>query len=217
MKRISSLLILTCLVLVFPGTKESSAARVVITLVKPKVTGGMPLMSALGKRQSSRSFSSKKLPDQVLSDLLWAAGGINRADTGKRTAPSAMNKQEIDIYVVLEEGLYVYNPPKHTLELVADKDIRALTGKQDFVGNAAVNLVYVADMSKVAGIDKEDKLLYAGADTGFMGQNVYLFCVSQGLATVIRGFVDREALGKAMKLKSHQMIILSQTVGYPGN
>jgi nitroreductase len=127
-----------------------------------------------------------------------------------------MNNQEIAIYVALEEGLYLFNAKKHLLELIVDKDVRTLTGKQGFVNKAAVNLVYVADISKAAGFNREEKLLYAGADTGFIGQNVYLYCASTGLSTVIRGWIDKDALGKAMNLKSDQMIILSQTVGYPG-
>lgn len=202
------------LALSFPAA--SFAARKEIRLLKPAVTGGMPLMAALNKRQSSRSFSQKKLPDQVLSNLLWAASGINRPDSGKRTAPTAMNNQEIAVYVALEEGLYLYNAKKHSLELVVDKDLRPLTGRQGFVNKAALNLVYVADISKAAGFNREDKLIYAAADTGFIGQNVYLFCASEGLSTVIRGWIDKEDLGKAMNLKSGLMIILSQTVGYPG-
>jgi len=194
--------------------QASSAARKEIKLVKPAQTGGMPLMNALAGRQSSRSFAARPLTDQVLSNLLWAADGVNRPDSGKRTAPTAMNKQEIEIYVALEEGLYLYDAKKHALLLILDKDIRPLTGRQGFVNKASLNLVYVADMTSVAGFGREDKLIYAGADTGFIGQNVYLFCASEGLATVIRGFIDKDALGKAMNLKSSQMIILSQTVGY---
>jgi nitroreductase len=194
--------------------QASSEARKEIKLVKPAQTGGMPLMNALARRQSSRSFAVRPLTDQVLSNLFWAADGVNRPDSGKRTAPTAMNKQEIDIYVALEEGLYLYDAKKHTLSLILDKDIRPLTGRQGFVNKAALNLVYVADMSSIPGFNREEKVLYAGADTGFIGQNVYLFCASEGLVTVIRGFIDKDALGKAMNLKSSQMIILSQTVGY---
>jgi SagB-type dehydrogenase family enzyme len=193
------------------------ANRNEITLAKPDMKGGAPLMLALSRRQSSRSFSAKAIPDQVLSNLLWAANGINRSDAGKRTAPTAVNKQEVDIYVAMAEGLYLYNAKMHTLSPVVAKDLRALTGRQGYVQNAALNLIYVADMSRVAGNSREDKLLYAAADTGFIGQNVYLFCASEGLATVIRAFIDKETLGKAMNLKSSQMIILAQTVGYPGN
>jgi SagB-type dehydrogenase family enzyme len=209
----SSIISIFVLILAQPAF---SAARKEIKLMKPAMSGGMPLMTALARRQTSRSFSTRPLTEQTLSSLLWAANGINRPDSGKRTAPSAMDKQEIAIYAALEEGLYLYNAKKHSLELVLDKDIRPLTGRQGFVNKAALNLVYVADMSSVAGFGREDRVLYAAADTGFIGQNVYLFCASEGLATVIRGFIDKDALGEAMKLKSNRMIILSQTVGYPG-
>lgn len=186
-----------------------------IKLLKPDTKGGIPLMEAISKRGSSRSFSDKALSDQTLSNLLWAAYGINRKDSKKRTAPSAMDKQEIDVYAALKDGMYRYNAKEHQLEQVSDKDLRALTGKQGFVKDAVLNLVYVADMKKAAGESSEDKLIYAGADAGFIGENVYLFCASEGLATVIRAYIDKEALAKAMNLKSDQKIILSQSVGYP--
>ncbi len=187
-----------------------------VKLLKPDTKGGIPLMEALSKRHSSRSFSDKDLPEQVLSNLLWAADGINRKDSGKRTAPTAMDKQEIAVYAALKDGLYLYNAKGHQLELVVEKDIRAATGKQGYVSDAALNLVYVADMSEVAGGTEEEKLLYAGADSGFIGQNVYLYCASEGLETVIRAYIDTEALAKEMKLKKNQRIIMSQTVGYKG-
>jgi len=186
-----------------------------IKLLKPDRTGGIPVMAALNKRESLRSFSAKKIPDQVLSNILWAAYGVNRPGSGKRTAPSAMNKQEIDVFAALDNGLYKYNADRHSLELVAAKDLRSLTGLQDFVKDAPLTMIYVADMSSVAGETRDDKLLMAGADTGFIGENVYLYCASEGLAVVIRGYIDKGALGKAMNLKEHQMIILAQTVGYP--
>lgn len=213
MKKTVSVLIMS-LVVILSAPVISAAARKEISLVKPNTAGGIPLMNALARRQSSRSFSSRKLPDQVLSNLLWAASGINRPDSKKRTAPTAMNNQEIAIYVALEEGLYCYDAKRHVLELAVDKDLRSLTGRQGFVNKAAVNLVYVADLSKTAGFNREDKLIYAGADTGFIGENVYLYCASEGLSVVIRGWIDKDGLAKAMNLKSDQMIILSQTVGY---
>jgi len=152
---------------------------------------------------------------QVLSNLLWAAFGINRPDSGKRTAPSAVNWQEIDVYVAIAEGLYLYDAESHGLNLVLEGDIRAETGKQDFVKDAPVNLVYVADFSKMGMANEEDKVFYSAADTGFIGQNVYLFCASEGLATVVRGWIDKPALAKTMKLKPDQRVMLSQTVGYP--
>jgi len=186
-----------------------------IQLPKPQLDIGRPLMQVLKDRSSSRSFSTEKLPLQVLSNLLWAAFGVNRTDTGKRTAPSAVNWQEIDIYVATAEGLYLYDAKNHALNPLLSKDIRAMAGKQDFVKDAPVNLIYVADFSKMGNATKEDKELYSAADTGFISQNVYLFCTSEGLATVVRGSIDRVALAKAMKLRADQKIILAQTIGYP--
>jgi SagB-type dehydrogenase family enzyme len=172
-------------------------------------------MQALRERQSARTFSPKALPDQVLADLLWAAFGINRKDTGKRTAPSARNWQEIDVYVVMEHGAYLYDAKANTLQAVAGGDLRKLTGPQAFVATAPLNLVYAADTARMAGSAPEDQALYSGADVGFICQNVYLYCASEGLATVVRGMVDREALAKALNLPGEKKIILAQTVGYP--
>jgi SagB-type dehydrogenase family enzyme len=166
-------------------------------------------------RKSSREFSSKKLTLQTLSNLLWAGFGINRPGTGQRTAPSAMNLQEIDIYVATADGLYLFNAKSLTLNPVLRDDIRALTGQQTFVKDAPVNLIYVADYSIMGNIPDDQKILYSAADTGFISQNVYLYCASEGLATVVRGLVDRTSLEKAMKLKTNQKVILAQTVGYP--
>ncbi len=192
-----------------------SDERKLIKLPDSQTNGGRPLMQALKDRGSSRSFSTKKLPDQILSNLLWAAFGINRKETAKRTAPSAVNWQEIDIYVATAEGLYLYDAKSQSLETVVVGDIRAATGRQDFVRDAPVNLIYVADFSKMGAASKEDIGLYSAADTGFISQNVYLYCASEGLATVVRGSIDRQALAKAMRLRSDQRIILAQSVGYP--
>ena len=186
-----------------------------IKLPEPKMTGGLPLMQALKERHSTREFSPKPLPEQVLSNLLWAAAGVNRPASGKRTAPSAMNWQEIDIYVVLAEGVYRYDARQHALLLVSKEDLREATGMQDFVAEAPVNLVYVANLDRMEGVGPEQKDLYAAADTGFIAQNVYLFCASEGLATVVRGSVNRAALAPRLGLDAHQEIMLAQTVGYP--
>ena len=185
-----------------------------VLLPKPQVDGGRPLMMVLKDRISSRSFSPEKLSMQALSNLLWAAFGINRQDTGKRTAPSAVNRQEIDIYVATADGLYLYEAGSHALKLIRADDIRALTGRQDFVKEAPANLIYVADFSRMGTAPKEDKELYSAADTGFISQNVYLYCASERLATVVRGSIDRQALAKAMNLRPDQRIILAQSVGY---
>jgi len=184
-----------------------------VVLPAPQTDGGRPLMQALKERKSTREFSGEKLPLQVLSNLLWAGFGVNRPD-GRRTAPSAMNWQEIEIYVLAAGGTFVYDAAKNLLQPVANEDLRSLAGTQPFVATAPLNLVYVADLTKVTGAAGQQEL-FTGADTGFIAQNVYLYCASEGLATVVRASVDREALGKALKLKPTQRIILAQTVGYP--
>ncbi|MCX6538505.1 MAG: SagB/ThcOx family dehydrogenase [Acidobacteria bacterium] len=186
-----------------------------ITLPAPVISGGKPLMQALKDRASAREFSPDKLPVQTLSNLLWAAWGINRPD-GRRTAPSASNKQEIEIYVTLPEGAFVWDAKANTLNPVAAADLRAATGTQPFPATAPVNLVYVADMAK-AGRPSADpqQMLNIGADVGFISENVYLFCASAGLATVVRASVPKETLAKALKLRDTQVIVLAQTVGLP--
>jgi SagB-type dehydrogenase family enzyme len=184
-------------------------------LPAPQTDGGKPLMQALKDRHSTREFSFEKLPPQVLANLLWAAFGINRPDTGKRTAPSAMNWQEMDVYVATAEGLYVYDAKGNKLDPVLALDVRGATGVQPFVKDAPVDLVYVADFAKTGKSSAEDRNLYTGADAGVIAQNVYLFCASEGLAVVVRGSVDRVALAQLMKLRPDQKILLAQTVGYP--
>ena len=196
-------------------TVSYSDERKAVKLPNPQVDNGRPLMQVLRDRSSSRSFSTQKISDQILSNLLWAAFGINRPDTGRRTAPSAVNWQEIDIYVATAEGLFLYDAKTQTLEPVLSGDIRSATGKQDFVKEAPVNLIYVADFSRMGTAPKEDKELYSAADTGFISQNVYLYCASEGLATVVRGSIDKQTLTKIMKLRPDQKIILAQSVGYP--
>ena len=185
-----------------------------IQLLKPQVDGGRPLMQVLKDRKSSRAFSNKKLPMQVLSNMLWAAFGVNRLDSGKRTAPSAVNWQEIDIYVALAEGLYLYDARTHLLKPILSEDIRAATGRQPFTQDAPVNLIYVADRSRMGNANKDQKDFYSATDTGFISQNVYLFCASEGLATVVLGLVDKPALAKKMGLRPDQKVILTQPIGY---
>ena len=184
-----------------------------IQLPPPQTDGGRPLMQVLKERKSTRDFRADKLSPQTLSNMLWAGFGINRPD-GRRTAPSASNKQEIDIYVATADGLYIYDARGNRLSPVLRDDVRAKTGTQPFVKDAPVNLVYVADLTKT-GADSAERDMDVAADTGFIAQNVYLFCTSEGLATVVRGSIDRRALASAMHLRPDQRIILAQTVGYP--
>jgi SagB-type dehydrogenase family enzyme len=187
-----------------------------IALPAPRMEGGKPLMQTLKARRSSRDFSEQKLTDQVMADLLWAAAGINRPDSGKRTAPSARDWQEVEVYAVTENGAYLYDAKANTLRAVVPGDLRKLAGSQEFVAVAPLNLIYVADVTKMTDSKPGDQVLYMGADTGFISQNVYLFCASEGLATVVRGSVERAPLAKALKLPEHKRIVLAQTVGYPG-
>ena len=186
-----------------------------VPLVPPSMEGGKPLMQALKERATSRSFSGEPLPDRILSSLVWAAFGINRPDSGRRTAPTAQNAQEIDVYVVMENGAYVYDAKAHALTPVVGGDLRALTGKQAFAKDAPVTLVFVADYARMGRASQEDRDLYSAADTGYISQNVYLFCASEGLATGVRASIDRPVLAKALKLRPEQKIILAQSVGYP--
>jgi nitroreductase len=197
------------------GTSVSGYSQDIITLPTPHTDGGMPLMKALKNRQTSREFEDRKLSDQQLSDLLWAACGINRPESKKRTAPSAMNYQEIDVYVSTAQGLYLYNAEKNILTGILKEDIRAKTGIQEFVKTAGANLIFVADYSRMTKSDEKTKEAYAMADAAFISENVYLFCASEGLATGVRAYIDKEMLGKVMKLGPDQHIMLGQAVGYP--
>jgi SagB-type dehydrogenase family enzyme len=195
-----------------PATGDPEAR---IVLPPPDRTGGMPLMAALARRRSDREFDRTPLTGQQLSDLLWAADGINRPDVGEHTAPSAMNAQEIDVYVALAEGLYRYDPGPHALELVAHSDARRVTGLQEFVDVAPVDLVYVADHRRMVLIPEGRRVEYAAICAGAIAQNVYLYCASAGLATVVRGLFDHASLGSALELGPHQHVVLTQTVGCP--
>jgi nitroreductase len=183
-------------------------------LPTPQRRGGMPLLSALNLRCSVRQYSGRPLPLKTISNLLWAAFGINRPG-GDRTAPYWRHVMVMDVYAAMADGVWLYEPQGHTLHRRIDGDIRALTGLQDFVGTAPLNLIYVAHGERMTDISPEDRRLYASVDAGFIGQNVYLFCASEGLATVFRGAVDGIKLGQALKLPAEQFVTFAQTVGYP--
>jgi len=190
-------------------------AATTLALPPPRRNGGMPLMQALLHRESQRAFAPKALRKQTLSDLLWAAGGINRRELGGRTAPSAMNAQEVQLYVALPRGLFRYEPTAHKLEMSVAMDVRRVTGYQDFVDSAPLDLVYVADHARMKLVPAAQREAFAFAAAGAMAQNVYLFCASAGLATVIRAWFDRQALAQAMGLGPDQQLLLAQTVGLP--
>jgi nitroreductase len=205
----------TALALLQPS--ELFAAQKEFEMLPPPSTSDTDgsLMAALKNRKSTRLFSNKPLPKQLLSDLLWAAFGVNRPDIGYRTAPSPMSSQEIEIYVAEVNGLYLYDARFHQLVQLSTEDIRRLCGAQAYVAHAPLNLIYVANFSKLGDMVDERKIFYSAADTGFISQNVYLFCATFGLGTVVRDWIDRPTLSKKMSLREEQKIILAQTVGYP--
>jgi SagB-type dehydrogenase family enzyme len=184
-----------------------------VLLPQPQIAGGRPLMQVLKDRKSTREFSTNALPLQTLANLLWAGFGTNRVD-GHRTAPSTMNSQELDIYVALAGGTYVYEPTNHCLRPVATGDLRAKTGGQDFTKTAPVALIFVADLSRLEKAKPEDRERYANIDVGFISQNIYLYCASEGLACVVHE-LDRRELSALLKLKPDQRVILAQSVGFP--
>lgn len=206
MKRIS-------LILVLVGLSFSVIAQD-IKLPEPKRTGGKPLMDCLNERKSIRTFDENKLIDnQTLSNLLWAAWGYNRED--KRTAPSSRNKQEIDLYVAIPSGVYLWDAKANVLKLIVAKDLRKETGMQPYVEKASANIIFVCNKTKADA--KNEQLLTEAtyANAGFISQNIYLFCASEGLGAVIRGYVPKESLSKLLNLTPDQLILLAQSVGYP--
>lgn len=196
-------------------TPERPPAPSTIALPPPRLDRGATLYQALNLRRSTREFATTPLPAGVLSTLLWCACGVNRADTGGRTAPSARNWREVGVYAALADGTYRYDPDAHALRLAVARDLRALTGVQDFVATAPLDLVYVADFARMADASDEDRVFLASADAAFVAQNVYLYCANAGLATVVRGLVDRAKLAPAMGLGPRERIVLAQTVGFP--
>jgi nitroreductase len=194
------------------GAGSGAAELAAIALPAPQKEGGKPLMQALAARATSRSFAKDPLPAQTLADLLWAAWGVNRAD-GRRTAPSAHNWQETELVVLLASGAYRYQAAANRLEPLVSGDLRALGGVQEFVKDAPVTLVFVADTARMEG-DTEERRQFAWADAAFISQNVYLFCASEGLATGVRAMIDRKALGEALGLREGQLVTLAQSVGF---
>ena len=209
MKKLLFILTLTLVI----GFNQILIAQDTITLLKPSQEGEMSLTEALQKRRSVRSYSEESLTNRQLSDLLWSAFGINRPEEMKRTAPSSRNQQEMDIYVFTSDGVFVYEPVNHALIKIMNDDLRKYTGKQDFVENAAVNLVYIADHSKSKSDDPVGRSKTSHINTGFIAQNVYLYAASQGLGCVVRGYMDKVALAEKLGLKENQEIIVAQSVG----
>lgn len=185
-----------------------------IQLKAPEKKAGLSVMETLANRHSTREFSNKKLTLQELSNLLWAANGINRPEKGMRTAPSAMNAQEVDVYVCMEEGTFLYDAKSNQLQPVIQEDLRGLVGgKQAFVINAPVVLLMVSDLSKLPGGNSEQTKLMAAIDAGIVSQNISIACSGLGLITVPRASMDKEALAQKLKLKSTQLLLMNNPVG----
>ena len=194
----------------------SGDSEPVVALPPAEMTGGLPLMDALRMRHSERSFLPRALAPQMLSNLLWAACGVNRSAVGGRTAPSAMNAQEVDVYLAMPQGLYRYDAQHHGLQRTVDKDVRRATGYQDFVDDAPLDLIFVANHARMKLVPVAQREVYAAVAAGAMAQNIALYCASAGLVGVVRAWFDRNALTQAMGLGPDEQILLSQTVGFPG-
>jgi len=199
---------------VTPALAATTALKT-IELPPPWKTGGKPLAEAFWARRSTREFADRPVPVEVLSNLLWSAFGINRPASSDRTVPSWRHAIETTIYVAAADGAWRYDPRRHQLVQVVTDDVRVQTGMQDFVGTAPLNLVYVADGDRLEGAKGDEKRFWAFTDTGFIGQNVYLFCASEGLAVVFRASLDRAKLAQTLKLPATKFITCVQTVGYP--
>lgn len=185
-----------------------------IELPLPQTRGGLPLNEALFRRSTSREFSTAKLTLQQISDLLWCANGVNRPD-GKRTAPSARNAQEIDIYVFLPDATYFYNAEDNKLIFISGDDLRPVASHSAFAKEAPVMLLFVANYDKMKGFDESAKEFYGATDAGYVSQNVYLYCASNSLSTVVMGHINRDDLKTALKFNGKA--ILAQCVGFPAN
>jgi nitroreductase len=199
-----------------PAARADTAppADAVIALPAPRLDGGMPLYQALKQRHSTRAYEPRAVSNETLSTLLWAAYGVNRPATGDRTAPYWRHIMVIDIHVATADGVFLYDPKQHALRPHLAADIRAVTGLQDFVATAPLNLIYVAHGERMLDVPVDERRLYASVDAGFIGQNVYLACASEGLGSVFRAAVDTGKLGSALKLPPDQFVTFAQTVGY---
>ena len=185
-----------------------------LKLPSPDTKGGKPLMQCMALRKSGRSFADKKLPNQILANIFYAADGITRKD-GRKTVPTARNAQNQLIYAATADGSWLYQPKTNTLKKLGAKDIRAICGKQKFHAKAPLVLIYVAEPEKV-GSTREMQQNYAANHAGYSSQNVYLYAASEGLATVVCAMVDRAVLAKALKLPANQQIMYTPPIGYPG-
>jgi nitroreductase len=214
MKAVSSMIILGLLAMCLADSVNGSEPLEAIHLPPPEMGGGMPLMQALNNRMSIKEFTPKAIERDQMSNLLWAAFGINRPESGKRTAATAVNCQDIQVYVVFEKAAYVYQAEEHCLIPVVGRDVRSLAATQEYAQVAPINLVYVSDHSKMPDGFKDKKPIYAAFHAGAISQNVYLYCASAGLGAVVRDSIDRAGLKDALNLRDDQVIVMAQSVGY---
>jgi SagB-type dehydrogenase family enzyme len=193
---------------------SSVAWGATVKLPAPRLLGGLPILEAFAKRHSTRRFDTRLLPQQILSDLLWAAFGVNRPDTADHTAPSWHGSKETDIYIAMKDGVWRYEPVTHELRSVMSADIRKQTSAMAFVATAPAVLIYVADRRRMAEATPDEHRLYAHVDAAIIAENVYLSAAAAGLGTVLLGSVDRDALGKTLSLPADQVVTFSQPVGF---
>ena len=214
-RRAANLAILSATALAMVPCLSAAETQAPIALPAPRADFGTSLAQALKLRRSIRAYDPRPLPAQVLSELLWSAYGVNRSATADRTAPSWRHARETDIYTAVADGVWRYDPIRHALLPHLAADVRAQTGVQDFVGTAPLNLIYVSNSEHMSGVSREEQRRFASADIGFIGQNVYLYCASEGLACVFRASLDADRLARTLGLGETHFIMFAQTVGYP--
>jgi SagB-type dehydrogenase family enzyme len=214
--KMKKLTVLVALLALLTGGIMNAQDLKTIKLPAPALKNDKLFMQTVKERKSSREFSEKELSLQDLSNLLWCANGVNRPESGNRTSPSAMNKQDVNVYAVLKNGIYLYEAIQHVLLPVVSGDYRKNTGMQPYVGMAPLNLIYVSDISKFDFVkEREDQVMTAAIDAGHCSQNVYLYGAAANLAVVTRTSIDKTKMAEILKLRPQQLVIMAQTIGYP--
>jgi len=190
--------------------------RDTFALSRPRPNFGVPIGKALMERRSMRGIAGdREVSSQILSELLWSANGVNRAATGDRTTPSWYHVNELDVFVLMSDGVWLYKPTNHSLKLYLSDDIRNMAELQDVAPDAPLHLIYVGNRGMLQGMSAAEQARVVCTHAGFAGQSVSLYCASEGLASVFRVFFDTEALASAMRLSGDQFIAFGQAVGYP--
>jgi hypothetical protein len=190
--------------------------RDTFTLSRPRANFGVPIGQALMERRSVRGIAGdREISSQILSELLWSANGVNRTATGDRTTPSWYHVNELEVFVLMSDGVWLYKPESHSLKLYLNEDIRNMVELQDVAPDAPLHLIYVGNRAVLRGMSAAEQARVVCTHAGFVGQSVSLYCASEGLASVFRVFFDTEALVDAMRLSSDQFIAFGQAVGYP--